>query len=54
MTSTLDREAPASPPAPAAGTPTSTRIIASGLWVFVSALLAYGIVQTAMKAAALF
>ncbi|NLF04807.1 MAG: hypothetical protein GX593_07395 [Actinomycetales bacterium] len=40
--------------APATGTPRSTWIVASGLWVFVGGLLAYGIVQTAIKAAALF
>lgn len=59
MTTTLDREAPtpaapAAPAAPAVGTPRTTRIVASGLWVFVGGLLAYGIVQTAIKAAALF
>jgi len=56
MTTALDRE-PASPvpaTAPAVGTPRITRVIASGLWVFVSGLLAYGIVMTALKAAALF
>jgi|GEM_PF-2321539 len=56
MTTALDRE-PASPApltAPAVGTPRITRVIASGLWVFVSGLLAYGIVMTALKAAALF
>ena len=42
------------PGAPATGTPRSTRIVASGLWGFVGGLLAYGIVQTAIKAAALF
>lgn len=41
-------------PDAASGTPRSTRIVASGLWVFVGGLLAYGIVQTAIKAAALF
>lgn len=56
MTTTLDREtpSPAAPAAPAAGTPQSTRVIAGGLWVFVSGLLVYGIVETAIKAAALF
>jgi len=36
------------------GTPRYATVVASGLWVFVSGLLAYGIVQTAIKAAALF
>ena len=38
----------------ASGTPRSTRIVASALWVLVSGLLAYGIVMTVIKAAALF
>ncbi len=56
MTTTLDHEvAPsAAGVTPRAGTPRTTRLVASGLWVFVAGLLAYGIVQTAIKAAALF
>ncbi len=38
---------------PAAAFRTAT-LVASALWVFVGGLLAYGIVQTAIKAAALF
>jgi len=58
MTATaLDRTPPADadrPDAAPSGTPRSTWVVASGLWVFVGGLLAYGIVQTAIKAAALF
>jgi len=34
--------------------PRATRLVASALWGLGSGLLAYGIVQTAIKAAALF
>lgn len=40
--------------APPASTSRTAPVVASALWVFVGGLLAYGIVQTAIKAAALF
>lgn len=45
--------ATADPPS-AVGTSRTATVVASSLWVFVSGLLVYGIVQTAIKAAALF
>lgn len=39
---------------PSAATPRTTTLVAGALWVFVVGLLAYGVVQTAVKAVALF
>lgn len=48
-------EAAATASTPSEGNASRTAtVVASSLWVFVGGLLAYGIVQTAIKAAALF
>jgi hypothetical protein len=44
----------AAPPATAAAVAAPIRIMAMGLWGVVGSLLTYGVVMTAIKAAALF
>jgi hypothetical protein len=49
----IDTGASSVPEVPAS-TGASVRAMALGLWVVVGSLLAYGVLQTAIKAAALF
>lgn len=56
-TTTTPNEVPATAPvdtAQPAGSSRTATVVASALWVFVAGLLGYGIVQTAVKAVALF
>lgn len=55
-TTTTPNEVPTSAPGcpEAAGSSRTATVVASALWVFVAGLLGYGIVQTAVKAVALF
>lgn len=55
-TTTTPNEMPTSAPVcpETAGSSRTATVVASALWVFVAGLLGYGIVQTAVKAVALF